>query len=124
VRFFSAVLVGGAAFAALMPGMPAFDVLSRWSVARVAALVLVGLVIGLVHPHRGWLAAATAYIAGIALWLGVSVHPSPPWAPSDNWSLETWLSNVVGVAVAGAILFAFIAQLGSRLARVAIHRGR
>jgi hypothetical protein len=118
VRFFAAVLIGGAAFGALMPGMPAEALLSRWSLLRVLALVLVALAIGLV-VRRGWLASATAYVIGIALWLALYVHPSPPWAPSDNWSVFTWLYNVVGVGLAGALLFACIAHIGSRIARLA-----
>ena len=118
VRFFAAVLIGGAAFGALMPGMPAELLLSRWSLLRVVALVAVALAIGLVVTRRGWLASATAYVIGIALWIGI-LRPSPPWAPSDNWSVFTWLYNVGGVGLAGALLFAGIAYIGSRIARLA-----
>ena len=120
MRFFAAVLIGGAASGALMPGMPAFELLSRASLLRALSLVVVALVIGLVVTRRGWLAAATAYVIGIAFWLAIYVHPSPPWAPSDNWSVLTWLYDVVGVGLAGALLFAFIAYIGSRIARLVI----
>ncbi len=63
MRFFAAVLVGGVAFGALMPGMPAEALLSRWSLLRVLVLVLVAFLIGLVLPRRGWIAAAAAYCA-------------------------------------------------------------
>jgi len=69
VRFFAAVLIGGTAFGALMPGMPAFELLSKAPLLYVLSLVLVALVIGLVVTRRGWLAAATAYVVGIALWI-------------------------------------------------------
>ena len=118
------MLVGGVVFGALMPGMPAAALLSRWSLLRVLALVLMAFLIGLVLPRRGWIAAAAAYVVGIALWLGSYVHPSPPWAPSDNWFLETWLYNVGGMGLAGALLFALIAYLGSWLARVLLRAGR
>ena len=123
VRFFAAVLIGGAAFAALMPGMPAFELLSRASVLRVPSLVLVALVIlalviGLVIRRRGWLAAAAAYVVGIALWIGIYLRPSPPWAPSDVWHLETWIT-FVGMQLVSALLFAGIAYIGSRIARLA-----
>lgn len=71
VRFFGAVLIGGAAFGALMPGMPAFELLSKAPLLYVLSLVLVALVIGLVVTRRGWLAAATASFIGIALWVGI-----------------------------------------------------
>ena len=118
MRFFAAVLIGGTAFGTLMPGMPAFQRLSQAPGLRVLSLVLVAVVIGMVVTRRGWLASATAYVTGIALWLGIYVHPSPPWAPSDNWSAMTWLYNVVGAGVAGALLCAILAYIGSRTERL------
>lgn len=119
VRFIAAVLIGAAAFGALMPGMPAFELLSKASLLYVLSLVLVALVIGLVVTRRGWLAAATAYVLGIALWIVIYLRPSPPWALSDNWHVETWL-YIVGSGLAGALLFACIAYIGSSIARLVV----
>ena len=115
MRFFAAVLIGGAVFGTLMPGMPAFQGLSQAPGLRVLSLVLVALVIGLMVTRRGWLAAAAAYVVGIALWIVIYLRPSPPWAPSDVWFLETWIT-FVGTQLGFALLFAGIARIGSRTA--------
>lgn len=117
VRFFVAVLVGGAAVGALMPGMPAFELLSRASLLRTLLLLLAGLLIGIVVVHRGWLAAAAAYTVGVTLWMVLYLRPSPPWAPSDNWFIDTWIS-FVGTQLAGTLLFTAIGYIGERVARV------
>lgn len=122
VRSFAAALIGGAAFGALMPGMPAFQWLSQSPPLRVLSLVLVALVIGLVVTRRGWLAAAAAYVVGIALWILIYLRPSPPWAPSDVWFLETWIT-FVGTQLGIALLFAGIAYIGSRTARLVFRAG-
>jgi hypothetical protein len=122
VKLATTVLIGGAAIGALMPGMPAFELLSGASLLRVLCLVVVAVAIGLVLTRRAWLAAGAAYVVGIALWVALYLRPSPPWAPSDNWSIETWLYNVLGPALGGALLFAAIAYISGRIAHLASSR--
>ncbi len=97
--------------------MPAFELLSQAALLRALLLLLAGLLIGAVIPRHGWLAAAAAYAVGIALWVVLYLRPSPPWAPSDNWSIETWVS-FAGTQLAATLLFVAIGYVGGRVARI------
>jgi hypothetical protein len=116
-----AVLVGGATVGALMPGMPAFELATRAPVPRALQVLAVALVVGLVVGRRGWVAAAAAYGIGIALWIGLYLKPSPPWAPSDVWFLATWTSFGLTVLV-GVLLFAVVGFAGEWIASAVFSR--
>jgi hypothetical protein len=98
----------------MMPGMPAFTVVGRTGDSlRLLILVAVALLIGYVTGDRGWLAASAAYVLGIVFWTVVYLKPSPPWAPSDNWTIETWSSFVMTTVLFGAVLYAIFGMIGS-----------
>ena len=108
------VLAGACAVALLMPGMPAFTLMARTADSlRLLILVAIALLIGVAANHRGWLAAGAAYVLGIALWTVVYLRPSPPWAPSDNWTIGTWIFFVLQSVVFGAVLYALLGLIGS-----------
>lgn len=108
------VVTGACAVALLMPGMPAFALMSRTADSlRLPILVAIGLLIGVLASHRGWLAAGAAYVLGIALWTALYLRPSPPWAPSDNWTIETWTFFVLQSVVIGAVIYAVLGLIGS-----------
>jgi hypothetical protein len=78
--------------------------------AYLATLSLIAFLVGFIVVRRGWLAALAAYVLGVALYVGLYLRPSPPWAPSDVWGLETWISFVltmlpttIGSAIVGGI---------------------
>ena len=115
------MLLGGTAVGALLPGMPAFELLSRSSLLRTTVLILIPFVVGLAVMRRGWIAAAAAYVFGVVLWVGFYLRPAPPWAPSDVWFLATWISFILQTAVVAA-LFGLLGFVGGRVR--AIFRGR
>jgi hypothetical protein len=120
-----AVLVGGLGIGALLPGMPAGEVLSR---ARVAALVpallvlAVALGVGVVAGRRALVAGAAAYSVGVTLWLWLYLKPSPPWSPSDVWFLGTWIEFAFTNVLAGAVVCAVGAAIGAWLERAVVAR--
>lgn len=111
MRFVAAVVIGGLVSGLLMPQMWASEWLSSTpALSWIALLGIVPLAVGAVARDRGWAAAAAASLLGLVLWVGLYLRPSPPWAPSDNWSVQTWgmfvvtwLPWVIVAAVLGAI---------------------
>ena len=121
-RSLVAVFIGGGAVGLLMPGMAGAQLLSQvpsWT--RMASLILIPLLIGFAVGRRGWLAAAGAYVFGMAIWVGVHLRPSPPWAPSDVWFPETWILFIVGTVMTGTLLFAMLGGIGSWLFRLRLN---
>jgi hypothetical protein len=82
----------------------------------LATLSLIAFLVGFVVMRRGWLAALAAYVLGVALYVGLYLRPSPPWAPSDVWGLETWISFILTLVPIG-IGSAIVAGVGSWVAR-------
>lgn len=75
--------------ALLLPQMPLFLAIGRTApIAPNVLIALVAFVCGAVVIHSGWIAAAAAYVIGLAMWIFFYLRPSPPWAPSDNWTIR------------------------------------
>lgn len=81
---------------------------------HLAVITLVAFLIGFVVKRRGWLAAALAYLVGIALWVVVDLRPSPPWVPTDVRG--TWEAVILS-AVVGGLWSALLGAAGSLAAR-------
>lgn len=121
------MLAGGAAIAALLPGMPASELLSRARVPGLLPTLLVlavALGVGILAGWRAWLAGATAYLVGIALWVALYLKPSLPWSPSDVWSLDTWIGFALTNVLVGAVVCAVLGSIGAWLARRVLSRLR
>jgi hypothetical protein len=120
LRRFIAILVGalavavflGQTYSGVLRPQASMPVLLQQAL-QLASFALVALFIGFVVRRRGWLAAAAAYLLGLALFVAVVLRPSPPWSPSDVEG--TWLAVMLG-AVAGGVWSAFIGAIGSWLA--------
>jgi hypothetical protein len=114
-------LAGGIGVAVLLPQMPGYQVLSSAPALPPLLLLLVAVVIGVLVTRRAWLAAASAYLIGVATWVVLWLRPSPPWAPSDNWFLETWVQFLLTSALLPALIFAGAAAI-ARFLTTALRR--
>jgi hypothetical protein len=106
IRVVAAVLFGG-----VLMGLRCWNEVDavHWAV-QLAFVALVALVVGFVAGHGGWLPALTAFALGHALWVGVELRPSMPWAASDVWDWTQWrifittlLPTAFGAAILGAV---------------------
>lgn len=119
VRSIAATIIGALVIAVLLPGMPAFELLPQLAFLRTPLVIIVGLFIGLSGTQRPLLVGACAYVLGVALWTVLTLRPSPPWLPSDNWSIGAWGAFVAGTVITGAVLMAMVAYVGNRIRRLA-----
>jgi Na+/proline symporter len=99
-----------------MPQMPGYQVLSSAPALPPLLLLLLAVVIGVLVRPRAWLAAASAYLIGVAVWVVVWLRPSPPWAPSDNWFLEAWVQFLLTNVLLPTLIFAAAAGIARFLA--------
>lgn len=118
MRFAAAALTGGA-----LVGLRYWNELHwvPWPV-QLGFLALVAVVVGAVVGPKGWLAALTAFLIGHALWIGIELGPSMPWAGSDVWGWEQWRDFLLMLSptALGATLLGW---LGGRLGRVRFGAG-
>lgn len=124
VRSSFAVLVGAVAFAVFISkarsGLPQLGTptpLLGW-VLQLGSLALIAFLVGFVVKRRGWLAAAGAYVGGVALFVLVDLQPTPPWVPTD--ARGSW-EAVIGMLGIGVPWTALSGAAGSWAARA---RGR
>lgn len=112
------MLFGGVAVASLLvPSSPVQQLTSSAPAFRLALLLLIALVIGVLLHRRSWIAAGGAYVVGITIWVVVWLRPSPPWAPSDVWFAETWTYFLLVNVLLSALLFAGVAAIAEFIAR-------
>ncbi len=80
----------------------------------LGSLALIAFLVGFAVKRRGWLAAAGAYVIGVALWVVVDLRPSPPWVLSDVRGTWEW---VMATASIGGLWSALSGAAGSWAAR-------
>jgi hypothetical protein len=119
VRLVAGILVGGIATGSLLPNMFLAERLPATAapVVWIALLVAIPLAVGALVQRCGSIAAAGAFVVGIGLWIALWLRPSPPWSPSDNWSLMTWTMLIVGQVAPGLVITAVLGAIGGAAAR-------
>ncbi len=119
------ILAAGVCVSLLMPQMPAYQLLSSppatpaWS---AVLLLAVAVAVGVVADARAWFVAACSYSLGVAVWVVAWLRPSPPWAPSDNWFLATWLQFLLANVLLPMLLFAAVAMAAHAIVRAVTRR--
>ena len=90
MRFLLVTAAGGVVFGLLDGGLRNNDGLrSVHPLILLGLLALVAFATGFAARRRGWLAALGAFVLGTALWVGIELRPSPPWAASDVWGWDS-----------------------------------
>ena len=77
---------------------------------HLGSIALIAFLVGFIVNRRGWLAASSAYLLGIALWVLIDLRPSPPWVPTDVEG--TWVAVMIAAAI-GAPWSALCGAAGS-----------
>ncbi len=121
MRFAASVLIAGVVIGLFMPEMPGARLAANVPTLPVV-LVLVPVVVGLFVRRRGWLASSAALLVGVALWVTFYLWPSPPWAPSDNWSAGTWAVFIASQIIPWTLTAAVLGAAGSWMSRASSRR--
>jgi hypothetical protein len=105
-RFLISVVIGGC-----LIGLRYWNEIDsvHW-LAQLSFIALVAFAVGFFAGRLGWLAALAASVIGHALWVGIELRPSLPWAATDVWDWAQWqiflvtlLPTAFGAAVLGGI---------------------
>jgi hypothetical protein len=122
VRSALIIFGAGACVSLLMPQMPAYQLLSSAPAWSAVLLLLVAVAIGVIADARAWFVAACSYLLGVAVWVVAWLRPSPPWTPSDNWFLATWLQFLLANVLLPMLIFAAMAMAAHAIVRVVTRR--
>lgn len=120
MRFVITVIVGGLGVGALLPQMPIYLALNLAPAPAYALIALLAFLVGATVSHRGWLAAGAAYLIGVALWIALYLRPSPPWAPSDNWGIETWIGFALNQVLVPTVVAGGLGAIGNWTGRAMV----